>query len=530
MLPFFRMIRILRTSRARIKVDLATEWSPIVPSSPLDQTIAAPTGDDAARALESSRLLVNKRSADSYISFDGDDSRARLPGPAFHALVETLSQMARGNAVAITPIAAELTTQQAADLLGISRPHLVKLLDRGDLPHRKIGTHRRVTAADLLTYRQQAAARQREEQHMRFDTIESAIRAIAEGEMVIVVDDDDRENEGDLVMAANKATQQHIAFMIRHTSGIICVPLTGEPAQALRLDPMARENNAPLRTAFTVSVDYREGLTTGIAAEERANTVRALANGNTIADDFVRPGHVFPIVARDGGVLVRSGHTEAATDLARLAGFAPVGVIGELMNDDGTVRRLPALLAFAAEHHLKIVSIADLIGYRRRREQLVRRVRESTVATEIGPAHAITYATSFDQVQHLALVFGDITDALALPVRIHREEVIWDVFGRHPDGGNRLAKSLARIKRAGRGVVVYLRDGQGGLEAPNPAEMSETTSDQRRTAHWREIGVGAQILRDLGVSSIRLMTTHHFDYVGLSGFDIRITETDIIDG
>jgi 3,4-dihydroxy 2-butanone 4-phosphate synthase/GTP cyclohydrolase II len=495
----------------------------------LDQIIAAPTEDDAALAREASRLLINRHRDDSYISVGGAPTGARLPGPAFRALTETLSQIARGYAVAVTPIAADLTTQQAADLLGVSRPHLVKLLERGDLPHRKIGTHRRVMATDLFTYRRQAAARQRKEQHMQFDTIEAAIRAIAEGEMVIVVDDDDRENEGDLVMAASKATQQDIAFMIRHTSGIICAPLTSERAQALRLDPMARENNAPLGTAFTVSVDYREGLTTGIGAEERASTIRALANNNTIGDDFVRPGHVFPIIARDGGVLVRSGHTEAATDLARLAGLAPVGVIGELMNDDGSVKRLPALLAFAAEHQLKIISIADLIGYRRRRERLVRRVCEYTVATEIGPAHAITYATPFDPVQHLALVFGEITDATSLPVRIHREEVIGDVFGRRPDGSNRLAKSLARIKAAGRGVMVYLRDGRGGLENPNSAEASDTTNDQRRTAHWREIGIGAQILRDLGVSSIRLMTAHHFDYVGLSGFDIRITDTDIID-
>jgi 3,4-dihydroxy 2-butanone 4-phosphate synthase / GTP cyclohydrolase II len=364
---------------------------------------------------------------------------------------------------------------------------------------------------------------------MQFDTVEAAIQAIAEGEMVIVVDDDDRENEGDLVMAASKATQQHIAFMIRHTSGIICAPLTSERAQALRLDPMVRENNAPLGTAFTVSVDYREGLTTGIAAEERASTVRALANGNTIADDFVRPGHIFPIIARDGGVLVRSGHTEAATDLARLAGLAPVGVIGELVNDEGAVKRLPALLAFASEYQLKIVSIADLIGYRRRRERLVHRVREYTVATEIGPAQAIAYATPFDQVQHLALVFGEIADAAALPVRIHREQVIFDVFSPRTDGSNLLAKSLARIKVAGCGVVLYLRDGHGGLETPTTTQASDTTSDQQRTAHWREIGIGAQILRDLGVSSIRLITSHHFDYIGLSGFDIRITDTDIID-
>jgi excisionase family DNA binding protein len=226
-----------------------------LPPSFSDYPIAIPTAEDAALAREASRLLRSDNDRVSYISFDAEMPKTPLPAPARRALIETLSQMSRGNAVAVTPIAAELTTQEAADLLGVSRPHLVKLVDRGDLPHRKIGTHRRVMAADLLAYRQQAALRQRKEQYMQFDTVEAAIRAIAEGEMVIVVDDDDRENEGDLVMAASKATQQHIAFMIRHTSGIICVPLTGERARALRLDPMVRENNAPLGTAFTVSVD-----------------------------------------------------------------------------------------------------------------------------------------------------------------------------------------------------------------------------------------------------------------------------------
>jgi 3,4-dihydroxy 2-butanone 4-phosphate synthase / GTP cyclohydrolase II len=500
--------------------------------------LAIPTESDMALARKSSRDLARQHNAVSYISFDRTDRKTRLPEPAVRHLIDILDQMAQGNAVVVAPIAAELTTQAAADLLGMSRPHLVKLLERGDLPHRKIGTHRRVMAADLLAYQQAAIARGHKEQYMQFDTIEASISAIADGEMVIVVDDDDRENEGDLVMAAAKATPQHIAFTIRHTSGIICAPLTAERAQALRLDPMVRDNTAPLGTAFTVSTDYRNGLTTGISADERCNTVRALANGNTVAEDFVRPGHVFPIIARDGGVLVRSGHTEAATDLSRLAGLAPVGVIGELVNDDGSVKRLPELLAFATEHGLRIISIADLIAYRRRREQLVRRVAEYTVPTEIGPAQAITYATPFDQVQHLALVFGDIAGASALPVRIHREEVVSDVFGRHglgADGRNLLAKSLARIKQAGRGVVVYLRDGHTGIETSGPMQQTAadgdgpTASDQRRNTHWREIGIGAQILRDLDVLSIHLLTAHHFDYVGLAGFDIRIADTEIID-
>ena len=226
-----------------------------------------------------------------------------------------------------------------------------------------------------------------------FNTIEEALTAIRQGEMVMVVDDDDRENEGDLIMAASKATPEAVAFMIRHTSGILCTPILQEQAVKLHLDPMVSRNDAPMSTAFTVSIDYKEGLTTGISAEERAATTQALTNSNVSADDFVRPGHIFPLVARQGGVLVRSGHTEAGTDLATLAGLPPVGLLAELVNDDGTVQRLPELMVFSREHDLKIITIADLIAYRQQREQLVQRSYEFAISTAIGKVRPRPTAT-----------------------------------------------------------------------------------------------------------------------------------------
>ncbi len=358
-----------------------------------------------------------------------------------------------------------------------------------------------------------------------------AIRAIEAGEIVVVTDDDDRENEGDLIMAASLATPEKIAFIVRHTSGILCTPLTREEARRLHLEPMVADNDAPLGTAFTITVDYRHGLTTGISAAERCDTVRALANPNSGAGDFVRPGHIFPLIAREGGVLMRSGHTEAAVDLCRLAGLSPVGVICELVNDDGTVKRGTQVEAFAREHGLKLVSVADLIAYRQRKEHLVERVDTFPIETFAGPATGISYSTPWDPMQHLAIVFGDIRDGRGVPVRLQLESVVDDVFGRN--GG--LRSVMDRIAKGGRGVVVYLREGSTGVARgpnmrPREKESEEHGSAQARQDEWREIGLGAQILKDLGIGSIRLLASRERRYVGISGFDIEIEATEILDG
>jgi 3,4-dihydroxy 2-butanone 4-phosphate synthase/GTP cyclohydrolase II len=352
--------------------------------------------------------------------------------------------------------------------------------------------------------------------------VEQVIAAFAAGEMVIVVDDDDRENEGDLLLAASHATPEKMAFIIRNTCGIVCAPLTAETARRLRLAPMVADNDAPHRTAFTVSVDYRHGTTTGISADDRTLTVRNLANNNAGAADFVRPGHIFPLIAKEGGVLMRSGHTEAAVDLCRLAKLEQVGVICELVNDDGTVMRGPQINDFAARHGIKRISIADLIAYRQAREKLVERVGEFPVASAIGPLQGYAYVTPFDQVHHMAFVYGRIGDGENVLARLHRADVIGDVFG----GGKTIQSALARFKDEGRGVIVYLRDGTAGVPTSTIPRGAESGSDAARTEQWREIGVGAQILKDLGVASIRLLTSRQRTYVGLGGFGIEIAATE----
>jgi 3,4-dihydroxy 2-butanone 4-phosphate synthase/GTP cyclohydrolase II len=355
-----------------------------------------------------------------------------------------------------------------------------------------------------------------------------AIRAFERGEIVVVMDDDGRENEGDLIVAAVHCTPEKMAFIVRHTSGIVCTPMTKEDAKRLNLAPMVADNDSAHTTAFTVSVDFKHGTTTGISADDRTLTVRNLANGNVGAADFVRPGHIFPLIAREGGVLMRSGHTEAAVDLCRLAGLPPVGVISELVNDDGTVKRGPDVAAFAEKHGLKQVSVADLIAYRQRQETLVQRVACSDIETIGGKAKAFTYTLPWDVMHHLAIVFGDIRDGHEVPVRLHSEDVVTDVFGT----GHRLDGIMKAMGDGQRGVIVYLREGSVGVAHHDRNRPSGGREDHeealRRESEWREIGLGAQILKDLGISSIRLIASRERHYVGLEGFGIHIASTEIL--
>jgi 3,4-dihydroxy 2-butanone 4-phosphate synthase / GTP cyclohydrolase II len=352
--------------------------------------------------------------------------------------------------------------------------------------------------------------------------VQEAIEAIANGEIVVVTDDDDREGEGDLIVAATLCTPEKMAFIVRHTSGIVCAPITQEDARRLRLDPMVAHNDSNHSTAFTVSIDYKPGMTTGISAEERTSTCRGLANPNAGANDFARPGHIFPLIARDGGVLMRSGHTEAAVDLCRMAGLPPVGVICELVNDDGTVTKGQQVVDFAARHKLKHVTIADMISWRQAREKLVERVSQFPVESPIGMMQGYAYRTPFDPVYHLAFVYGGIGKGENVLARFHKPNIMNDIFQAPPAIG----KALERFKAAGSGVIVYLRDGTAGVPA---TPLDQSSSDALRNERWREVGVGAQILRDLGVSSIRNLSSSSRSFPGLSGFGIEITGTDTLE-
>jgi 3,4-dihydroxy 2-butanone 4-phosphate synthase/GTP cyclohydrolase II len=363
------------------------------------------------------------------------------------------------------------------------------------------------------------------------ESVDRAVAAIANGEIAIVVDDDDRENEGDLVMAASMATPEKIAFVIRHSSGILCTPLSTTRARHLCLQPMVADNDAPLGTAFTVSVDYREGMTTGISALERAATIRALASDASKSTDFVRPGHVFPLLAMEGGVLFRAGHTEAAVDFLRLAGVPEIGVVAELVNDDGTVMRLPELRKFAETFGMPMVSIADLISYRLSRESLIARVARFRVDTEIGVATAYAYKSPFADVENLALVFGDLEPGVPTPVYIHRESVIADVLAAGvPTAGSQISEALEYFRAAGKGVLIYLRDGP--LHRPDNA--IENIADRRaslersRIRAWMRKGVAVNILRELGITSAVLLTNRGSNVQLFEGVGIHITEIDLI--
>ncbi|MGH3319127.1 MAG: bifunctional 3,4-dihydroxy-2-butanone-4-phosphate synthase/GTP cyclohydrolase II [Streptosporangiaceae bacterium] len=367
-----------------------------------------------------------------------------------------------------------------------------------------------------------------------FDEIELAVKEIAAGRPIVVVDDAARENEGDLIFAASGATPELLAFMVRHTSGVVCVAMEGDVLDRLGLPPMTSQNTEHLRTAFTVSVDARAGTTTGISAHDRTATIRALVDPGSGPADLTRPGHVFPLRYAEGGVLRRPGHTEAAVDLARLAGTARAGVICELVNDDGTMKRLPDLRAFADEHGFVLVSIADLVAYRRRRESLVRRVVETDIPTRYGTWRAVGYAGTIDGTEHVALVLGGIRDGEDLLVRVHSECLTGDVLGsQRCDCGAQLDRAMAVIAREGRGVVVYLRGhegrGIGLLHKLRAYELQDSGADTVEAnlllglpADARDYAVGAHILDDLGVRSTRLLTNNPAKVSRLEECGIRV--------
>jgi 3,4-dihydroxy 2-butanone 4-phosphate synthase/GTP cyclohydrolase II len=373
---------------------------------------------------------------------------------------------------------------------------------------------------------------------MSFATIPEAVDAIARGEIVVVADDEDRENEGDLIMAAEFATPERIAFFVKHTSGLICAPITAERADELDLPLMVAQNTESQRTAFTVTVDHRHDTTTGISAADRARTIRSLIDPATRPGDLARPGHIHVLRAREGGVLKRAGHTEAAVDLARMAGLYPAGVLCEVVTDDGMgMARLPELTEFAARHGLLMISIADLIRYRRQSEKLVRRIVDGPrIPTQFGEFTCYAYEGVLDGEQHLALVKGAVQGQENVLVRVHSECLTGDVFGsRRCDCGAQLAAAIAKISEEGLGVVVYLRGHEGRgiglahkLQAYNLQESGRDTVDANLDlglpVDSREYGIGCQILVDLGITTMRLMTNNPAKFGGLAGYGLEMVE------
>jgi 3,4-dihydroxy 2-butanone 4-phosphate synthase / GTP cyclohydrolase II len=371
---------------------------------------------------------------------------------------------------------------------------------------------------------------------MSFDSVEETIADIAAGKAVVVVDDADRENEGDIIFAAAKATPELLTFTIRYSSGVICVPMEGADLDRLAIPLMTSQNRERMRTAYTVSVDARDGVTTGISAADRATTIRTLCDSATEPYELVRPGHIFPLRYHEGGVLKRRGHTEAAVDLTRLAGLTPAGVLAEVVNDDGTMARLPQLEIFAKEHDLKLISIEQLVEYRKRNERVVERVAETRIPNRHGMWRAVGYASAFDGGEHVALVLGEIGDGEDVLVRAHSECLTGDVLGsQRCDCGPQLDAAMAAIAEEGRGVVVYLRGHEGrgiGLLAKLRAYQMQDNGSDTVDANLelglpvdaREYVNAAQMLSDLGVRSIRVLTNNPAKLAGLEGFGVEIRE------